>query len=86
MPSVFFERRRRIHWLDGGAVACGASLSRDQFETLATDGTRLTGLHMPVPVTCPKCREALKRRIAKFADPGSEDEEDILACLQLLLR
>ena len=81
MASYRFDRRRRVHWLDGGAVACGASLSRDQFETLATDGTG-----NPPPVTCPKCRESLKRRIAKFADPGSEDEEDILACLQLLLR
>ena len=84
--GFIFERRRRVHWLDGGAVACGAKLSAAEFETLATDGTRVDFFHLPVPVTCPKCRESIKRRIAQFADPGSEDEKDIVSCLQLLLR
>lgn len=83
--GFIFERRRRIHWLDRGAVACGAKLLRDEFPRLTTDGTRETALFAPVAVTCPKCIEAVKRRMRVLSDPGSDDEKAALDVLRGLL-
>ena len=83
--GFIFERRRRIHWLDRGAVACGAKMTRDEFQTLATDGTRETSLFAPVAVTCPKCVKAVKRAIRVLSDPGSEAEEAALDVLRGML-